>query len=129
MDVKKYAEMLKSYNAKTLEEMGHKYSKDLVQDFCYAHYNYFTTKINLVDFNGSNLVYSPSLKNAVIVREFNNLTYPKDNISIVELEEEIYSTLSIENIGATRKEIVTNNDKKLYGIIEGYKYIANKISV
>ncbi len=135
MKIDKLIEISKDYYNYPLAKLVHKYTKDDVTFITEYYKNTNLKSIKLYDFYDNKLLYNDLYE---IKKDFfQNLTnkhihsnsYYKNS-----LIQEIKATLSIENIGSTRKEIseliegkIPNNEdqKKLKGIIDGYKYIAN----
>ncbi|HEY5556028.1 Fic family protein [Acetobacterium sp.] len=142
MNAGKFAMMLSDKHITDLKKLQHKYSPSDVSEFVLLlRENLFKT-LPILDFDGNSLVY---LENVVQVRMssakvlFNR---PRSTVrySLKAMEDEIHSTLSIENIDSSRESIrkilsgyapKDESENRLFGMKKGLDFIsdpANRIT-
>lgn len=119
-----------------LKKMKYKYGSDVLKDGLDLAKSTIYDKIDIVDFHQCNLVYCPSLIN-ISDNTYKSLlnSNSEENYSMSQMENEIKSTLDIENIESSRNSIrnilkgrapQNYDENKIYGIKIGLDFISDK---
>lgn len=142
MDAGKFAAMLSDKHIIDLKRMQHKYSPADVAEFMrLLEKNLFKT-LPLQDFDGKALVYLENVLQVSMASTRLLLTWPPETLrySLRAMEDEIQSTLAIENIASSRDSIrhilqgyapKDETENRLFGMKKGLDFIsdpANKIT-
>jgi len=134
--------MLTDKNTFSFSKLKHKYGKENFNEYLSLMSDFFYRKISLKDFSGNHFVYSPA-QVQIASQSLKQLmrTYSGEKYGIKAMEDEIVSTLFIENIETTRESVreilagqapMSQNDEKAYGIKKGLDFISdpsNKITI
>lgn len=142
MDAALFAKMFSDKSVLDLKKMQYKYCADAVSEMLLLLKQTMYQNLPLKDFNGINMVY---LENVAQVRmsAYRALFSPQHSAGaygLKAMEEEIHSTLTIENIQSSRDSIrrilggyapKNEMENRIYGIKKGLELIsdtANKIT-
>ncbi|MDR0768043.1 MAG: Fic family protein [Methanosarcinales archaeon] len=142
MDSKILTQMLTDKNMFSFSKLKYKYGKENFDEYFSLLTDFFYRKIPLKDFSGNHFVYSPA-QVQIVSQSLKQLmqAYSGKKYGVKAMEDEIVSTLSIENIETTRESVreiltgrapISQNDEKAYGIKKGLDFIsdpANKITI
>lgn len=137
MEVKTFNQILNDKDFFNLKKLQYKYSKENIKEVIELLKETGYKNIPLKDFSGNNLVYIESLLQ-ISMNSVKILLTPqkeKDNYGIKAMEDEIYSTLLIENITSSRNSIrnilngfspKNSEENRIYGMKKGLEFISNK---
>lgn len=137
MEAKLYNKILSDKDFFNLKKLQYKYSKEKVQEVIETLNGIGYTEIPLNDFKGQKLVYIKSLLQ-LSMNTVKLLLTPQtssENYGIKAMEEEIYSTLLIENINSSRNSIrnilngyspKNDEEERIYGMKKGLEFISNR---
>jgi len=141
MELKTFTEMFNDKNALDFTKLKYKFGEDNLVGYLDTLNGSFYHKLPLQDFKGNSIVLLPSKINMTIqMTKTLSASYSGEKYSIQAMEDEIISTLSIEQIVSSRESVrrilngaapETSNDNKVYGIKRGLDFIAdpsNKIT-
>ena len=107
MDAAQFTTILLDKKHHDLKKMEHKYHKENIQEYLKLLDISLWQKIDLPDFNGNKLVYLPldllSLEKAIKTLAKNDTK--KGKYDPLSMEEEVFSSLAIENIPSSKKSI------------------------
>ncbi|MEL1133842.1 Fic family protein [Desulfitobacterium sp. THU1] len=141
MELKIFTEMLKDKNALNFNKLKYKYGEANLTGYIATLSESFYNKLPVCDFNGMPVVILPAKINLTtqLSRSIGS-SYSGEKYGIQAMEDEIMSTLSIEQIDSSRESVrkilnggapETSNENKAYGIKRGLDFIAdstNKIT-
>ena len=127
--------MFSDKNAMNLEKLKHKFGESRMLDFIDALKTSFYHQVQLKDFKGEPIVFLPSKVNmsAQSLKVLSS-TYGNKSYGIKAMEDEIFATLSIEQIATSRESVRRilggaapqgSNENKAYGIKRGLDFIAD----
>lgn len=129
-----FMEILKDKNFYDLKKMEYKYGRETIKEVNELAEATIYKNVNIKDFNGKNLVYCQLLID-INDDTYKSLIVNKGPIySKEKIENEIQSTLEIENIHSSRNSIrkimqgqmpKTIDENKIYGIKRGLDFISN----
>ena len=141
MEVKIFSEMLKDKNALDFSKLKYKFGEENLVRYLDTLNESFYLKLPLSDFKGKPIVFLPPKINLTTQLSKSIATsYSGEKYGIQAMEDEIISTLSIEQIDSSRESVrrilnggapQTSNENKAYGIKRGLDFIAdysNKIT-
>ncbi len=141
MELKTFTEMFNDKNALDFTKLKYKFGEDNLVGYLDTLNGSFYHKLPLLDFKGNSIVLLPSKINMTIqMTKTLSASYSGEKYGIQAMEDEIISTLSIEQIVSSRESVrrilngaapETGNDNKAYGIKRGLDFIAdpsNKIT-
>ena len=138
MDAQKYIEMLGDKHFFDLKKMEYKYSKEDVSEMLSLLYANDGKQLSLTDVGNQQLLYinsmvtDPSAAMKSLMRY-----YGKDDYSLTAIEDEIVSTLSIEQIDTSRESVrnvlsgfapQNEAENRIAGMKKGFEFIADKIN-
>ena len=136
MDAQKYIEMLGDKHFFDLKKMEYKYSKEDVSEMLSLLYANDGKQLSLTDVGNQQLLYinsmvtDPSAAMKSLMRY-----YGKDDYSLTAIEDEIVSTLSIEQIDTSRESVrnvlsgfapQNEAENRIAGMKKGFEFIADK---
>ena len=136
MDAQKYIEMLGDKHFFDLKKMEYKYSKEDVSEMLTLLYANDGKQLSLTDVGNQQLLYinsmvtDPSAAMKSLMRY-----YGKDDYSLTAIEDEIVSTLSIEQIDTSRESVrnvlsgfapQNEAENRIAGMKKGFEFIADK---
>lgn len=136
MDAQKYIEMLGDKHFFDLKKMEYKYSKEDVSEMLTLLYANDGKQLSLTDIGNQQLLYinsmvtDPSAAMKSLMRY-----YGKDDYSLTAIEDEIVSTLSIEQIDTSRESVrnvlsgfapQNEAENRIAGMKKGFEFIADK---
>ena len=136
MDAQKYIEMLGDKHFFDLKKMEYKYSKEDVSEMLSLLYANDGKQLSLTDISNQQLLYinsmvtDPSAAMKSLMRY-----YGKDDYSLTAIEDEIVSTLSIEQIDTSRESVrnvlsgfapQNEAENRIAGMKKGFEFIADK---
>ena len=136
MDAQKYIEMLGYKHFFDLKKMEYKYSKEDVSEMLTLLYASDGKQLLLTDVSNRPLLYinskvtNPSAAMKSLMRY-----YGKDDYSLTAMEDEIVSTLSIEQIDTSRESVrnvlsgfapQNEAENRIAGMKKGFEFIADK---
>ena len=136
MDAQKYIEMLGDKHFFDLKKMEYKYSKEDVSEMLTLLYANDGKQLSLTDVGNQQLLYinsmvtDPSAAMKSLMRY-----YGKDEYSLTAIEDEIVSTLSIEQIDTSRESVrnvlsgfapQNEAENRIAGMKKGFEFIADK---
>ena len=136
MDAQKYIEMLGDKHFFDLKKMEYKYSKEDVSEMLTLLYANDGKQLSLTDVGNQQLLYinsmvtDPSAAMKSLMRY-----YGKDDYSLTVIEDEIVSTLSIEQIDTSRESVrnvlsgfapQNEAENRIAGMKKGFEFIADK---
>ena len=136
MDAQKYIEMLGDKHFFDLKKMEYKYSKEDVSEMLTLLYANDGKQLSLTDISNQQLLYinsmvtDPSAAMKSLMRY-----YGKDDYSLTAIEDEIVSTLSIEQIDTSRESVrnvlsgfapQNEAENRIAGMKKGFEFIADK---
>ena len=136
MDAKLFTKMLSDRNIIDLKKMQYKYSPENVDELIHIFKDTMYKTLPIRDFKGNNLVYLESMIQ-VKSNTVKHLLLPQNdgrNYGLKAMEDEIFSTLNIENINTSRDSIrsilngyvPTNDDEnRIYGMKKGLDFVSN----
>ncbi len=141
MELKTFTEMFSDKNALDINKLKYKFGKENLAGYLDTLNDSFYHKLALLDFMGKPTVLLPAKINmtAQLIKAL-AASYSSEKYGIQAMEDEIVSTLSIEQIDSTRESVrkilnggapETSNENKAYGIKRGLDFIAepaNKIT-
>ncbi|WP_041219534.1 Fic family protein [Desulfitobacterium dichloroeliminans] len=141
MELKIFTEMLRDKNALNFNKLKYKYGEENLTGYLATLSESFYYKIQLCDFKGMPIVLLPAKINLTTqLSRSIAISYSGEKYGIQAMEDEIISTLSIEQIDSSRESVrkilnggapETSNENKAYGIKRGLDFIAdstNKIT-
>jgi Fic family protein len=141
VDLKIFTEMLKDKNALYFSKLKYKYGEENLAGYLDTLSESFFFKLPLNDFKGKSIVLLPTKINLTTqLSKLITVSYSGEKYGIQAMEDEIISTLSIEQIESSRESVrrilnggapQTSNENKAYGIKRGLDFIAessNKIT-
>lgn len=135
MDAELFIKMLSDNSITNLKKMQHKYSASDTAEFVNLLKEGIYSLLPLSDFNGNSCVY---LKNIVQTKASATkmLILPQnENYGIEAMENEVYSTLAIENIDTSRESIRRifkgyapngHNENRIYSMKKALEFICDK---
>ena len=136
MDAQEYIEMLGDKHFFDLKKMEYKYSKEDVSEMLSLLYANDGKQLSLTDISNQQLLYinsmvtDPSAAMKSLMRY-----YGKDDYSLTAIEDEIVSTLSIEQIDTSRESVrnvlsgfapQNEAENRIAGMKKGFEFIADK---
>ena len=141
MELKTFTEMFSDKNASDFNKLKYKFGEENLAVYLNTLSKSFYHKLNLLDFKGNPTVLLPAKINLTtqLIKALAT-SYTSEKYGIQAMEDEIISTLSIEQIDSTRESVrkilnggapETSNESKAYGIKRGLDFIAepaNKIT-
>lgn len=141
MDIKTFTEMFGDKNVLDYKKLKYKFGEKNLADYLDTIIESFHQKLSLSDFHGNPIVLIPAKIN-ITTQQVRTLTssYSSEKYGLQAMEEEIISTLSIEQIDTTRESVRrilnggapgSSSEDKAYGIKRGLDFIAdpaNKIT-
>lgn len=141
MELKTFTEMFSDKNALDINKLKYKFGEENLAGYLDTLKNSFYHKLTLLDFKGKPTVLLPAKFNMTtqLIRAL-AASYSSEKYGIQAMEDEIISTLSIEQIDSSRESVrrilnggapETSNENKAYGIKRGLDFIAesaNKIT-
>ena len=139
MDSVLLAKMLKDASRYSMEKLIHKYSRsDLDAMLTFMQHSLFQT-LPLSDFHGRPIVWAPSMLPSMdfgSVRRLMASQPGSEPFGIQAMEDEIYATLTIENITTSRGSIRrilngyaphSDDESRIHGMKLGLDYIADRV--
>jgi len=141
MELKTFMEMFSDKNALDNNKLKYKFGKENLEGYLDTLIDSFYHKLTLLDFEGKPTVLLPAKINmpTQLVKAL-AASYSSEKYGRLAMEDEIISTLSIEQIDSSRESVrkilnggapETSNENKAYGIKRGLDFIAepaNKIT-
>ncbi len=141
MQLKTFTEMFGDKKALDFKKLKYKFGEENLTGYLDALNRSFYHKLSLLDFKGNPIVFLPAKINmtAQLIKAL-AASYSNEKYGIQAMEDEIISTLSIEQIDSSRESVrrilnggapETSNENKAYGIKRGLDFIAepaNKIT-
>ncbi|MDR3542869.1 MAG: Fic family protein [Desulfosporosinus sp.] len=141
MELKTFTEMFCDKNALDINKLKYKFGVENLVGYLDTLNDSFYHKLTLLDFKGKPIVLFPAKINltAQLIKAL-AASYSSEKYGIQAMEDEIISTLSIEQIDSSRESVrkilnggapETSNENKAYGIKRGLDFIAepaNKIT-
>lgn len=141
MELKTFTEMFSDKNALDFNKLKYKFGEGNLTGYLDTLIESFYHKLTLLDFKGKPTVLLPAKINmtAQLIKAL-AASYSNEKYGIQAMEDEIISTLSIEQIDSSRESVrrilnggapETSNENKAYGIKRGLDFIAdsaNKIT-
>lgn len=141
MELKIFTEMLNDKDALNFNKLKYKFGKENLAGYLDTLNKSFYYKLPLSDSQGKPLVLLPVKINLTTqLSQSIGISYSSEKYGIQAMEDEIISTLSIEQIDSSRESVrkilnggapETSNENKAYGIKRGLDFIAepsNKIT-
>ncbi len=142
MDIKELAIMMNDKHFWDLKKMQHKYSQQSVSEMLEALMEMSFKKIPLKDFAGKQCVYiaAQSLISTGVLKKLLAVNTSKSLFGLKAMEEEIDSTLKIENIQSNRDSVrkilqgfapENEEENRIFGMKKGLDFISdpkNKIT-
>ena len=136
MEVKLYNQIVNDKDFFNLKKLQYKYNKKDVEEVLEILKENEYIELSIKDFLGKNLVYMKHIPQIEMGR-IKSLLIPqeKEMYSMKEMEEEIHSTLLIENIQSSRKKIrdilkgyspKDEEENRIFGMKKGIEFISNK---
>lgn len=136
MDVLLFTKMLSDKQINDLKRMQYKYSVSDVSEFIALLKSTMYKCLPLRDFSGKALVYLDNITrvNLSSVKLLLSPQINENSFSVKAMEDEIHSTLTIENIASSRDSIrrilggyapLNENENSIYGIKRGLEFIAD----
>jgi len=136
MEIKTFTEMFSDKNASDFTKLKYKFGEGNLAEYLDTLNRTFYDKLPLLDFKGKPTVLLPAKINMTIqLTKTLAASYSSEKYSIQAMEDEIISTLSIEQIESSRESVrkilnggapETSNDNKAYGIKRGLDFIAER---
>lgn len=136
VDAKTFLSLIRDPLFHDLKKMKYKYGQEVLKEGLALVRSTIYQKVGIIDFHKNNLVYCPSLINISDYTYKSLIENNGDEIySISQMENEIKSTLDIENIESSRNSIrkilkgrapQNYDENKIYGIKKGLDFISNK---
>ena len=142
MDAKQFTQMISNKDFFILKKMQYKYSADDVKEMLVLLNSTMYETLPIKDFEANALVYLPSVLQ-VNLNAVKSLLTPQSSqtaYGLQAMEEEIHSTLTIENIESSRDSIrkilqgyapANDSEERIYGMKKGLEFISdteNKIT-
>ena len=141
MELKTFTEMYSDKNALDFNKLKYKFGEENLAGYLDTLNESFYHKLTLLDFKGKPTVLLPAKINLTtqLIKAL-AASYSSEKYGIQAMEDEIISTLSIEQIDLSRESVrkilnggapETSNENKAYGIKRGLDFIAepaNKIT-
>jgi Fic family protein len=141
MELKTFTEMFGDKNALDINKLKYKFGEENLAGYLDILNDNFYHELTLLDFKGKPILFLPA-KISLTAQLIKALagSYSNEKYSIQAMEDEIISTLSIEQIDSSRESVrkilnggapETSNENKAYGIKRGLDFIAepaNKIT-
>ena len=136
MDAQKYIEMLRDKHFIDLKKMEYKYSKEDVSEMLKLLYANDGNQLPLTDTGNQPLLYINSMVADTSTAMKSLMRYfGKDDYSLTAIEDEIVSTLSIEQIDTSRESVrniltglapQNEAENRIAGMKKGFEFIADK---
>ena len=136
MDAQKYIEMLRDKHFIDLKKMEYKYSKEDVSEMLKLLYANDGNQLPLTDTGNRPLLYINSMVADTSTAMKSLMRYfGKDDYSLTAIEDEIVSTLSIEQIDTSRESVrniltglapQNEAENRIAGMKKGFEFIADK---
>ena len=136
MEIKTFTEMFSDKNASDFTKLKYKFGEGNLAEYLDTLNRTFYDKLPLLDFKAKPTVLLPAKINMTIqLTKTLAASYSSEKYSIQAMEDEIISTLSIEQIESSRESVrkilnggapETSNDNKAYGIKRGLDFIAER---
>ena len=136
MDAQKYIEMIHDKSFFDYKKMEYKYSKSLVSEMLQLLYSGDAKELPLTDAENQPLLYIKSRINDTAAAMKSLISYSgKDKYSLSAIENEIVSTLSIEQIETNRESVrsilsglAPQNEAeiRIAGMKKGFEFISDK---
>ncbi len=136
MDAQRYIEMLSDKHFIDLKKMEYKYSKEDVSEMLKLLYANDGKQLPLTDTGNQPLLYINSMVADTSTAMKSLMRYfGKDDYSLTAIEDEIVSTLSIEQIDTSRESVrniltglapQNEAENRIAGMKKGFEFIANK---
>ena len=136
MDAQNYIEMLRDKHFIDLKKMEYKYSKEDVSEMLKLLYANDGNQLPLTDTGNQPLLYINSMVADTSTAMKSLMRYfGKDDYSLTAIEDEIVSTLSIEQIDTSRESVrniltglapQNEAENRIAGMKKGFEFIANK---
>ena len=141
MELKTFTEMFSDKSALDINKLKYKFGEDNLAGYLETLNDSFYNKLTLLDFKGKPIVLLPAKINMTsqLIKVL-AASYSSEKYGIQAMEDEIISTLSIEQIDSSKESVrkilnggapETSNENKAYGIKRGLDFIAepaNKIT-
>lgn len=140
MDAKQFTKMLSDKDFSNLKKMQYKYSASDVKEMLTLLIATMHEKLPIKDFEGGSLVYLPN-NLQVNLNAVKSLLTPCGSQAVYGLqamEEEIHSTLTIENIESSRDSIrkilegyapANDSEERIYGMKKGLEFISDTANI
>jgi len=141
MELKVFTEMLRDKNSLNFNKLKYKFGEENLAGYLDTLSESFYYKLPLNDFKGNSVVLLPTKINLTTqLSKSIAISYSGVKYGIQAMEDEIISTLSIEQIDSSRESVrkilnggapETSNENKAYGIKRGLDFISepsNKIT-
>lgn len=136
MEVKLYNQLLRDKDFFNLKKLQYKYNKKDIEKLLEILEESEYVELPIKDFIGKKLVYIKYIPQIELSRiKILLKSQESESYSKKEMEEEIYSTLMIENIHSSRKKIreilkgyspKDEEEVRIFGIKKGIEFISNK---
>ncbi len=136
MDAKKYIEMIQDKHFFDLKKMEYKYSKPFVDEMLQLLYANDVVELPLTDTDYQSLIYIKSKAKDTSTAMKSLMSYVgKEDYSLSAVEDEIISTLAIEQIDTSRESVrnilsglapQNESENKIAGMKKGFEFIADK---
>ena len=141
MELKTFTEMFSDKNALDINKLKYKFGEENLARYLDTLNDSFYNKLTLLDFKGKPIVLLPAKINMTsqLIKVL-AASYSSEKYGIQAMEDEIISTLSIEQIDSSKESVrkilnggapETSNENKAFGIKRGLDFIAepaNKIT-
>ncbi len=136
MEAKLFAEMISDTHLSDLKKMKFKYSAKAVDEMIVLMRSSIYRSLDIVDFSGLSLVYRNTRADIdldSIKQMISPLRHNATNVKM--MEDEIFSTLSIENIESNRESIrrilrgfapADETELRIYGIKRGIDFVSSQ---
>lgn len=139
MNAKELAKMINDKHFFDLKKMQHKYSPESVSEMLEALNEISYAKLALQDFGGKPCIYLParSLIPASVMKKLLAVNTSKESFGLKAMEEEIDSTLQIENIQSNRDSVrkilqgfapESAEESRILGMKKGLEFIGDPIN-
>lgn len=141
MELKTFTEMFSDKNALDINKLKYKFGEENLARYLDTLNDSFYNKLTLLDFKSKPIVLLPAKVNMTsqLIKVL-SASYSSEKYGVQAMEDEIISTLSIEQIDSSKESVrkilnggapETSNENKAYGIKRGLDFIAepaNKIT-
>ncbi len=136
MEAKLFAKMLSDKNVTDLKKMKHKYPEANMDEFIKLLTLGAYKELPIKDFNGAPLVYLENVAqmNLSAVKVLLTPQNSAESFGLKAMEDEIISTLTIENIDSSRDSVrrilkgyapTNDSENRIYGMKKGLDFIGN----